>query len=285
MRALRQTQVLGGAVSHDSRAFTVDIDDDAACHAKVRAPADQLQFGHVSPWVRSGNTTLAERRLAQFANRPNMPMPDAASAAGAQTREHRSACQMSRAGPADNPGAKTRFAATLVGMKIHRCAALLVMGLISIAGCSQTSNDGSAKARETSGAMSEHVGMAEPAAAFAAHFTDPIYNDVSDDRTPFGSDEGADMLATWDARRAELGPDSTVEDVLGEDPLTFQDRDDWESLVAVQAAGFTLLRLTGQIDPEGKKATLKAIDSLISAWHGDAPELRRQRDDPLSWTD
>lgn len=127
--------------------------------------------------------------------------------------------------------------------------------------------------------------MGEPTAAFAAHFTDPVYEDVSNDLTPFGSDEGSDMLAEWDQRRDELGTLSTVADVLGNDPFEHQSSDDIYSLMEVQAAGFTLLRLTGQIDPDGKRATLKAIDSLITAWHGEAPELLRQRHDLRTWTE
>lgn len=138
---------------------------------------------------------------------------------------------------------------------------------------------------KTADTSADEAGMGEPTAAFAAHFTDPVYEDVSNDLTPFGSDEGADILAEWDQRRDELGPRSTVADLLGDDPFEYQSSDDIYSLMEVQGAGFTLLRLTGQIDPAGKRATLKAIDSLITVWQGEAPELLRQRDDLRAWTE
>jgi len=124
------------------------------------------------------------------------------------------------------------------------------------------------------------------APAFAAHFTDPIYTDVGLETAPFGSDEGADMIAIWDERRDELGPDSTVADVLEGDPEEYLSNHDVDSAVAVQSAGFTLLRLTGHIDAAGKRATLAALKQLLGEdMMGDDPALIRQRDDLLSWSD
>lgn len=122
------------------------------------------------------------------------------------------------------------------------------------------------------------------APAFAAHFTDPIYRDVGLETAPFGSDEGADMLAIWDERRDELRPDSTVADVLEGDPEEYLSHQEVDSAVAVQSAGFTLLRLTGQIDAAGKRATLAALDQLLGEdMMGEDSVLIRQRDDLLSW--
>jgi uncharacterized protein YfeS len=136
------------------------------------------------------------------------------------------------------------------------------------------------------GVVREDWAMAKAAPAFAAHFTDPIYEEVSDDTSPFGSDEGADMLATWDERRDQLGPDSTVADVLEGDPQEFLSSNTFEDAMAVQAAGFTLLRLTGHIDAEGKRATLAALDQLMSLDRfGKSPAMIRQRDDLLSWSE
>ena len=46
----------------------------------------------------------------------------------------------------------------------------------------------------------------------------------------------------------------------------------------VVASGFTLLRLTGRIDPEGHEATLRALD-VLAEHLGRGPELDRMRDD------
>ncbi len=50
--------------------------------------------------------------------------------------------------------------------------------------------------------------------AYAAHFTDPFYDDPADDFAPFGSDEGSDLLVEAEEQRSRLGPSSTVADVL-----------------------------------------------------------------------
>ncbi|MBO9522112.1 MAG: hypothetical protein J7518_11295 [Nocardioidaceae bacterium] len=124
------------------------------------------------------------------------------------------------------------------------------------------------------------------APAFAAHFTDPTYEDESDETTPFGSDEGADMLASWEEHRDELGPDSTVADVLEGDPAEYLGTHTLDDAMAVQSAGFTLLRLTGHIDAAGKQATLAALDQLLSPeMFGQIASLVQQRDDLRTWTD
>lgn len=171
-------------------------------------------------------------------------------------------------------------------MKLRaRTAATLIVLVVSMAGCGGSSDNTSAESTRIGLGVTEDAGMGEPAAAFAAHFTDAVYEDVSDGRAPFGSDEGADMLAEWTERRDQLGPRSTVADVLGDEPFEYQSSDDIYSLAEVQAAGFTLLRLTGQIDADGKRATLDAIDSLITHWYGQDPQLLRQRDDLRSWVE
>ncbi|WP_157417702.1 hypothetical protein [Nocardioides sp. Iso805N] len=126
--------------------------------------------------------------------------------------------------------------------------------------------------------------LPSPAPQFAAHFTDPIYEDVSNDVAPFGGDEGWDMLHTWDERRDELGPTSTVADVLEDDPAELVESGEFDDAVAVRAAGFVLLRLTGHIDAAGKRATLTALDQLIDFYRG-APELSRQREDLDTWVE
>lgn len=134
--------------------------------------------------------------------------------------------------------------------------------------------------------------------AFSAHFTDPLYADAGVDFGPFGSDEGFELVCEWAGRRAELGPDATVAQLLGEEVADTVDR--WtrridlaacsdpaalvDEAVWVQSAGFTLLRLTGRIDPAGKTLTLNALEFLIAFY--DAPaEYVTQRDDLASWSE
>lgn len=127
--------------------------------------------------------------------------------------------------------------------------------------------------------------LPQAAPAFAAHFTDPLYEDSGNSLAPFGSDEGADTLADWADRRDELGPTSTLADVLEDDPADYLgDDQDVFGPMFVQAAGFTLLRLTGHIDAEGRAALLGALDQLI-ALQGREPVLLRQREDVASFRD
>ncbi len=124
--------------------------------------------------------------------------------------------------------------------------------------------------------------------AFTDHFTSPIYDDPAGEFAPFGTDEGADLLADWAARTDELGPTSTVRDLLAdglEDPADvdgmlaqLDDEDGVDAATVVVGAGFTLLRLTGQIDDEGRAAVLRALAALES-FYGEQPELNRMRDD------
>jgi uncharacterized protein YfeS len=124
--------------------------------------------------------------------------------------------------------------------------------------------------------------------AFTDHFTSPIYDDAGDELAPFGTDEGADLLADWAARTDELGPTTTVRDLLADgldDPADvdgmlaeLDDEDGVDAATVVVGAGFTLLRLTGQIDDEGRTAVLRALAAL-EAFHGEQPQLSRMRDD------
>jgi uncharacterized protein YfeS len=128
--------------------------------------------------------------------------------------------------------------------------------------------------------------------AFTDHFTSPIYDDPGDEFAPFGSDEGAELLADWAARTDELGPTTTVRDLLADslddglddtddvDALldALDDEDGVDAATIVVGAGFTLLRLTGQIDDEGRAAVLRALAAL-EAFHGEQPQLSRMRDD------
>ncbi|MGW8566793.1 hypothetical protein [Isoptericola sp. NPDC055881] len=123
--------------------------------------------------------------------------------------------------------------------------------------------------------------------AFAAHFTDPIYDDPANDIAPFGNDEGWDMLASWSQRADELGPTSTVLDLLEDDGEEsfgpeFLDDDDIDAAMFVVGAAFALLRLTGQIDAAGRGLAMRALDVLDSCYDRPA-EVTRMREDLLAW--
>jgi hypothetical protein len=97
---------------------------------------------------------------------------------------------------------------------------------------------------------------------FSAHFTAALYEDTAGEFTPFGTDEGADLLAVWTGQAADLTANPTVRHLLAGqvsdnsdvdavffDPLAAGDID---AAFTVVSAGFTLLRLTGRIDAEGE---------------------------------
>jgi len=112
--------------------------------------------------------------------------------------------------------------------------------------------------------------------AFTDHFTSPIYDDAGDEFAPFGTDEGADLLADWAARTDELGPTTTVRDLLADgldDPADvdgmlaeLDDEDGVDAATVVVGAGFTLLRLTGTpVRVLYKVVLLETVLPLLSA--------------------
>ncbi|MGN6611371.1 MAG: hypothetical protein ACTHLJ_06315 [Angustibacter sp.] len=138
--------------------------------------------------------------------------------------------------------------------------------------------------------------LPEAAAAFTAHFSDPAYEDPAGEFAPFGTDEGSDMLYEWAERRDELGPDTTVADLIEgagmaevaagldipEEGRIPRAGGQVDAAATIVAAGFTLLRLSGRIDDDGKQLTLTALDILIR-YYDSPPELVRQRADLESW--
>lgn len=163
-------------------------------------------------------------------------------------------------------------------------AALVVLAVVFLGGC----------ASQPTGVAEEELPDGDP--AFAAHFTDPVYNDPAGEFAPFGTDEGFDQLYQWDERRDELGADTTVAELIDEsgfaDVVKSLDSPEGagipkpggqvDAAVITIGAGFTLLRLTGHIDEEGRQHTLKALDVLIRRYDA-PPELVRQRQDLKSW--
>ena len=153
----------------------------------------------------------------------------------------------------------------------------MALAALLLTGCGST---GSRAGRE---ARAGEVDDA-PVAAFRAHFTDPLYDDSADELAPFGSDEGADLLAEWAERRDELSTTSTVADVLDQSPPHQLAPGTLDDAIAVRSAGFVLLRLTGHIDDAGRRATLAALGRLMDpALFGPERVLLRQRDDLRSW--
>jgi|tagenome__1003787_1003787.scaffolds.fasta_scaffold19861754_1 uncharacterized protein YfeS len=164
------------------------------------------------------------------------------------------------------------------------------MGALVLGGCANPSAD------TTDSEDVEELPRAAP--AFAAHFTDPVYNDEGDEFAPFGSDEGSDIVYESAERRDELGADATVADVIEENDFTdvVAELDTPEgpgipkpggqidAATITVGAGFTLLRLAGHIDEAGRRQTVKALDILIHHY-GSRPELLRERADLLSWTE
>lgn len=135
--------------------------------------------------------------------------------------------------------------------------------------------------------------------AFSAHFTDPLYDDEGAEFAPFGTDEGWDLVMEWGERRDELTAASTVRDVVEDDelydealaelgrvPAEGEDAPDLvDTATIVVGAGFTLLRLTGRIDEEGKQLVLQALDSLARFYtHAESDELVIMRADLASWS-
>ena len=123
---------------------------------------------------------------------------------------------------------------------------------------------------------------------FAAHFRDPIYDDPADGFAPFGNDEGWDLLADCVKRIDELDGDSTLKQIA---PEWFEDgtlvpsdlnEDDVDLNDIVIGAGFTLLRLTGQIGEADRALVLRALD-IRDRTYGQQPETQQLRTDLLAF--
>ncbi|SDD91111.1 hypothetical protein [Auraticoccus monumenti] len=102
---------------------------------------------------------------------------------------------------------------------------------------------------------------------FTGHFTHPLYTDEAAELGPFGNDTGADFFSEWEERGYALRSSTTVRYLLAKTVdgdvdafLAEGEQGDIEELDEVLiAAGFTLLRLTRQIDSEGLSWTRAAL--------------------------
>lgn len=141
-------------------------------------------------------------------------------------------------------------------------------------------------------------GLPKPHPSFAAHFTDPVYDDPAGEFAPFGTDEGSDLLMEWGDRKDEL-PGLTLDQVLDEsgfgempDQLSAPQTDstpgipepdgEVDAATIIVGAAFTILRLTGTIDAAGRKLAIRALDVLIK-YYGSPAELLKQRSDLVSF--
>ncbi len=101
---------------------------------------------------------------------------------------------------------------------------------------------------------------------FTAHFTAPFYDADdfnNDDIPPFGSDEGSDAVHDWADRLDELSAHPTLRHMLGDTAdeqvaeLRNSEQTDVDDIII--GLGFTLLRFTGHIDPEGQGWLVEAL--------------------------
>ncbi|MDO5697954.1 MAG: hypothetical protein Q4G51_08260 [Dermatophilus congolensis] len=119
--------------------------------------------------------------------------------------------------------------------------------------------------------------------AFAAHFDDDLYDNIDDAYAPFGSAEGEDLLREWGDKRDELAEESFITDLVpafGDDLGTRIGQDDEEGEIEtlVVAAGFTLLRLLGEIDEQDRQYMLRSLNHL-EVVYGEQSEFETMRED------
>lgn len=109
---------------------------------------------------------------------------------------------------------------------------------------------------------------------FNAHFQDEFYLDCTDEYSPFGSDEGADVLVMFeDAIRKEGDLDFLVgayDIVSGWMERELSSPDDWviyqygfDGDVAIMSSTFASIKLTGHLDAALQEEGVAALDRLI----------------------
>lgn len=125
--------------------------------------------------------------------------------------------------------------------------------------------------------------LPQPHPTFAAHFDGDLYDDIDDAYAPFGSAEGEELLREWGDRRAELDEGTLLTDLVpafGDDLGTRIGEDDevGEIETLVVAAGFTVLRLLGEIDEQDRQYVLRSLAHL-EVMYGEQPEFETMRED------
>ena len=126
-----------------------------------------------------------------------------------------------------------------------------------------------------------------PHPAFAAHFTDPLYDDDGDDDTPFGSDEGYELLHEAAGRRDAIAASPTLATVLECEPhhvATYMGpmvgSDGMDTASFVISGAFTVLRLAGHLPDADRDLALAAIDLTLAHIARMNPDLDRP---PATW--
>jgi uncharacterized protein YfeS len=117
---------------------------------------------------------------------------------------------------------------------------------------------------------------------FLRAFPGDLYDDQADEFAPFGSDEGWDAMAEIVEDLMPLDPDVTLRQ-LSEEVLELVDEEfeatdpdeTADSDFAVIGVGFTILRLTGRIDAEGRQWLIDAIGRHQSRFGDDVEALQR----------
>lgn len=129
--------------------------------------------------------------------------------------------------------------------------------------------------------------LPQPHPAFAGHFTDDLYDDVDNVYAPFGTAEGEELLREWAGSVDEIEDGALIEDIVAEFGDDLGDRigesdDDTRLESLVVAAGFTLLRLAGQIDEQDRHYVLRSLDHLEEVF-GERKEFDTMREDLASF--
>ena len=121
---------------------------------------------------------------------------------------------------------------------------------------------------------------------FRRAFPSELYDDQADEFAPFGSDEGWDAMAEIVEDFTPLDDDVTLrglsEDVLEleDDEFEATDLDETEeSDFAVIGVGFTILRLSGRIDDEGRRWLIDAVARQQRRFGDDIEVLQRMAAD------
>lgn len=132
----------------------------------------------------------------------------------------------------------------------------------------------------------EDLVLPEAHPEFQRAFPSPLYDDQADEFAPFGSDEGWDAMAEILEDHTPLGDDVTLR-ALSEEALELTDEEfratdldeTEETDFAVIGVGFTILRLRGRIDDEGRRWLIDAVERQRRRYGDDIPTLRQIADD------
>ena len=128
----------------------------------------------------------------------------------------------------------------------------------------------------------DDIALPDAHPAFRLAFPSRLYDDQVDEFAPFGSDEGWDAMAEIVEDFTPLEDDVTLrrlsEDVLEleDDEFDATDLDETEeSDFAMIGVGFTILRVSGRIDDEGRRWLIDAVARQRRRFGDDIEVLQR----------